>query len=118
MNPKTGEAQETGTRGTFAKDQSEGQDVGARGGLGQKTGENQGTGTRGGFAKGHRPGQDAHGEQSGQEMEAEQGGRETGGRVEVDKSAEEEERVVARRRFGDLELRGEDSCGRGPKEEG
>ena len=109
MNQTTGEGQKTETRGTFAKDQCEGQEKGARDGLDQKTGKGQGTDTRGGFAKGHCGGQDAHGEQ---------GGQETGGRVEVDKPAEEEERVVADRRCGDLGLWGEDASGRGPKEAG
>ena len=53
-----------------------------------------------------------------QETEVEQGGRETGGRVEVDKSAEEEEREVACRRCGDSGLWGEDSRGRGPRDSG
>ena len=47
-----------------------------------------------------------------------QGDRETGGRVEVVKSAEEEEGVVADRICGDSGLWGEDARGRGPNEEG
>ena len=71
-------------------------------------------------------GQEANGEQSSQkakvvpieETEDEQGDREAGGRVEADKSAEEEERVVADRRCGDSAPRGEGARGRGPKEAG
>ena len=97
--------------------QCEGQKTGARDGSNQKTGEDQGTGTRGGFAKGHR-GQGAHDEKGGQMTEVEQGGREMGGRVEVDKSAEKEEAVVAGRNCGESGLWGDDSRGRGPKEAG
>ena len=53
-----------------------------------------------------------------QQTEVEQRERETGGRVGVDKSAEEEEREVACRRCGDSGLWGEDSRGRGPRDSG
>ena len=52
------------------------------------------------------------------DQETEQGERETGVRVEVGKSAEEEEREVAGRRCGDAGLWGEDPRGRGLKEAG
>ena len=124
LDQKTGGDQETGAPGGFAKDQSAGQEAGARGGLDQKTGEAK-------EANGEQSGQGAKGvpvevgvliEPSGttmdQETEVEQGDRETGGRVEVDKSAEEEERVVAGRICGDSRLWGEDARGRGSKEVG
>ena len=100
------------------------QETGARGGLDQKTGEAP-------EANGEQSGQEAKGvpvnvsvliEPCGvtmdQETEVEQGQRETGGRVEVDKSAEEEEREVAGRRCSDSGLWVEDARGRGPKEAG